>query len=165
MLDVNMKMSRSLSSLPCWSATSGGGTGSRLGLEFGRKIKRKKEISNPKISEALRQSNGEFGLLVFCTWRISDGHKVIGGSYDDLAEGGETHSALQEIGRSSVLSITVDAVTCDLRIVFVEGLILDVFCNETNTLDETNNFYFFSPDDVLVIGPKSLVSTKAHSRD
>ena len=57
--------------LQCWSFTCGGAVGSILGVAAGPKKQRPRPLTNPHISETLRQFKGEFGLLIYCRWKIT----------------------------------------------------------------------------------------------
>jgi hypothetical protein len=64
----------------CWAVAAGKGTGSVVNFHLGHKIPRQRPIPNPHLHKDLQLNKGEFGIMVYCAWRLEQGSSVICGA-------------------------------------------------------------------------------------
>ncbi len=89
-----------------WGAAAGNGTGSLVTLHFGAKLRRRRSLDNPNISEILRTHEGEFVLFVKCGWQIDcEGAKIADNESSNRPEG-EMSEALRRLLRRAVKRVT-----------------------------------------------------------
>src|ERR1700760_3860825 len=66
-----------LAGLDCWGVIAGSGSGSRVTLHLGKRIKRERPLMNPRLPELVRSHTGEYGLFIEnCAWRL-DGDSTL----------------------------------------------------------------------------------------
>jgi hypothetical protein len=141
----------------CWSFTAGEGTGSVIEFDFGKKIKRKKPLSNKYLSEEQRAFQGEYDLFVECSWRLDERKDVICSSKDSNKENGVIVSGLKRLVNKKVISIEIHKPAYDLDLYFINNLTLKIFCDETNSAENVDNFTFATPERNYIVGCKSLI--------
>lgn len=140
--------------LKCWSVVAGIGSGSRVGLDFGGKIKRRRPLKNQMISEEARLYKGEFSLfLEDCTWRLESQERVMCSSKSENAEGGEMLSELRSLIGLTVNEFQVFPLSHDLILEFDRKLLLRAFCDCVDE-EDGDNYTIFTPSDSFTIGPK-----------
>jgi len=64
------KALRRLEGQVCWNISAGGAAGSSFSMALGDRFPRKRELQNPQASEEYRHFEGEYTLLVWCSWRL-----------------------------------------------------------------------------------------------
>jgi hypothetical protein len=65
-----MEIEQLLFGRECWYVACGGCVGTSFQLALGKRVQRAKVLTNPVASPDYRQFEGEFGLLVWCSWRL-----------------------------------------------------------------------------------------------
>lgn len=110
----------------CWYVSCGGPIGSSFELAFGSKVPRRKRLKNPTHTEDFRNYEGESNLLVWCTWRLDSPTQPISGADATQKHFGE---ALQNLVGANVKSVVITAPGWDMKVVFSNGLTLNVFCD------------------------------------
>jgi hypothetical protein len=141
---------------PCWSFAAGAGTGSHLHLDFGRKIPRAVPLTNPHLDPEARANDAEFALYLECVWRLDEAAGVVCGAWDDNAAGGPMLRGLARLPGLRVVQANVRQPGLDLDLEFEQALRLTVFCDQVNVLDEADNYSFFTPQGVLIVGTRSV---------
>ena len=140
-----------LEGLECWACVAGRGTGSRVSLKFGGKIKRHNPITNPHISEEARNFEGEYGLFVKdCAWRIEDEEKVLGCSESPNEPDGAMIKALSQLTHKKVVSVSLKYPSFDFSLLFEQGISLHAFCF-SNTVDELDSYTLFTRDSAWTV--------------
>lgn len=129
----------------CWGVTAGKGTGSMVSLCFGEKIRRKKPVDNPHLSEDVRNFDAEYCLyLQECGWRLQTCKQVIASSASPNDNDGPMLAGLRSIVGERVLTAEVEDVSCDLKLEFSNGVNLRVFCFGRSG-EEWDNYTFYTP--------------------
>jgi hypothetical protein len=142
---------RQLEGQPFWDG--GGGIGSMLALNFGKKIA-------PGAAKKVRRFIGEYHIWVQgASWRfiLQDGSMT--SNFDEMHE--NVNACFQKAINSVVTSVEVNAATFDLILIFENGCRLDIFNNTTEEFDVPN--YSFShyasdgfPIDGFTIDPNAV---------
>lgn len=145
----------------CWGFAAGAGTGSVVSLDIGGKVLRKKPLKNPHISSKQRKYTSEFGLFIRCIWRIESKTQVICGAWDDNAKGGDMIEGLQRLVGQAISSIKVSKPALDLAVNFNSGLVLRIFCDQTNQAEMEDNYSVFLPDAIYVVSNRSQLRREA----
>lgn len=144
----------------CWGVAAGKGTGSAIVLDFGTKIPRRDPISNPALSAMHRRLEGEVALYIRCAWRLDSKAGVLCGSTDSNSLGGPMVTGLLSLCDRRVRTVDVSRPGFDVKLGFVGGLRLWVFCDQTNSDDGADNLSLLLKDVVLTVGPKSQISVE-----
>lgn len=148
---------RSLEGLECWGIVAGEGTGSRVVLDFGKKIKRPKPLKNLKVSETARQFKGEYSIFVQdCSWRLS-ADKLICSSKSQNDNDGEMVSGLNLLAGQRVLRVSIASNTYDLAVEFSEGYTLWLFCDCFDQESDGNNYSFHTTSNVFVVAARGFL--------
>jgi hypothetical protein len=107
----------------CWNVGCGGCVGYTFQLALGLKIQRERPLKNPTISSEYRHFDGEFGLMVWCSWRLETARGPVTSSDDETPQ--------MEIGLRRLAGKTISKVSIldgwFLRIEFSNGWVLSVF--------------------------------------
>ena len=90
-----------------WGVAAGRGTGSLLTLHFGAKLRRRRSLDNPNISESLRTHEGEFVLFVKCGWHIEQAGIRIADDASSNRSNGKMLKALHLLLRRTVRKVTL----------------------------------------------------------
>jgi hypothetical protein len=144
----------------CWGITAGERTGSVIDLDFGKKIHRKHPGPNPALPADLRLDDGELGMFIECAWRLDAADRVICGWGESGAEGGPLGRGLQLIVNKIVERVSIEQPAFDLALHFENGLVLRVFCDQTESAEDSNNYVLFTPDHYYVVSNRSKLIRK-----
>ena len=106
----------------CWHVACGGCVGATFQLALGGKVRRERPLRNPKLPESIRRSEGEFGLMIWCSWQLRDHKGPVTSSADESA-GLET--GLDRLRGKTICKVSVDD-GWYLRVDFSGGLRLSV---------------------------------------
>ena len=140
----------------CWSSIAGEGTGSHVSINFGKKVKMKEELSNKNLSEEERKYDGEIILFLDdCAWRLDSNKEVICSSTDDNRKGAPMLKGLEKLIDQKVISFDLYEPGYDLTLEFTNSLKLKLFCDQTNSFDEADNYFIFIGDFVYTVGTRS----------
>jgi hypothetical protein len=116
----------SIVNLKCWYVNCGKGVGSSFSISLGKKIARKRPLTNLKQSEEYRHYEGEVNLLIWCSWRLDNAEKPITSSDEDVEK---IEQGLNILFEKVLLKIEVIPPAWDLVILFSEGYQLRIFCD------------------------------------
>jgi len=142
----------------CWGIVAGEGTGSVISIAFGSKIARKKPINNPHLTADQRQNKSEFDLMVSCAWRLNSDKEIVCSSTDLNDNDGPMVNGLKTLVGHKIKYIDITYPAYDLKLGFDNTLTLYVFCNETNTSDEYDNYVLYFKDSSFTVGTKSVLT-------
>jgi len=114
---------------------AGGSTGSIFSLDIGEKLIKEESTDNIFFK-------GEWGLMVYCAWRLYDtkNQKPITGWHEDSELNGAMTLGLKSLLKDVVENVSVSS-TNDLEIYFKSGKKLDVFCDLTTHIDAEANWF------------------------
>lgn len=139
----------------CWSVKAGRGTGSAFTADFGEKLRRNVPLKNPHLSDDERNFQGEFALYVTCAWRVDGLAEVIsawtsgGDTVDEMVAG------LDRLVGRRVVSVSVKKPGWDLVLEFEGGHTLTIFCDQTNRVEEADNYSLFVKSKTYSVGTRS----------
>ena len=147
-----------LASQACWSVAAGEGTGSVIGLDFGKKIPRVVPLTNLHLTEDQRYYKAEMSLFIECAWRLDSRNEVICGSSDSDANDGPMVRGLALVVDQKVVSIELSELSWDVTIKFTGDLFLKVFCDQTNVEEEVSNYSLHLEDRIYTVGPRGKLN-------
>jgi hypothetical protein len=139
----------------CWGFVAGKGTGSVVELNLGKKVSRKSAVKNPHLTDEQQASDSEFALLVECTWRLESKTQVICGAWDDNSKQGAMIKGLERLVGQTIESISLLRPSLDLELSFSNQLVLRIFCDLTNRAEMVDNYSFFLPRMIYIVGTRS----------
>ena len=149
----------------CNSFVGGKGPGSIISLKIGPQTLKDKAIENPHISENARLYDSEFGLLIYCCWRISVDGQITCSWRDALGNNGKVLKELNKLCDKEITEIRLCEKTYDLSIIFKNGICLEIFCDVTNDYDSDENYIFYTPEKNITIGLNSVVEIESKTND
>jgi hypothetical protein len=149
-----------LVSKECWRIVAGKGTGSVVSLQIGDKIPRKRRVDNPALPSDIQNFEGEYIVFVECVWRLDAVNEVICGAWNDNSEGGKMLKGLKRLVGQRVTSVTLGRPGFDLEIGFSNDLKLKLFCDQTNEIDNRDNYMFFTPSEIITISVASKIEVE-----
>jgi len=123
-------MIKELSRKQCWGISAGPPNGSYIVLHFGERIKRNYPINNKNLLYGLDKDVGEYGLGIYCAWRIQKGGVPITGSSESNHQGGPLVEGLLNILNKSIDKIEIVDECGDLALDF-DDVLLKIFCSNT----------------------------------
>lgn len=138
--------------LECWGFS--GGQGSIISIDFGDKIPRGLPVDNENLSEDVRNFDSEFSLFVNCVWRVESNDAVLFGAW---TEHEIVDSESKKLIGQKVESIEIIEPAFDLIVTFSNDLRLKIFCDQTNEEDINDNYNYFTPKIIYVVGHKSFL--------
>ena len=144
-----------LKGIKCWYVSCGGAAGSTFQLAFGEKVARSVPLKNPAHDETYRRYQGEFSLLVWCSWRLDSLEAPVTSSDDNekLVAAG-----LSQLVGATIESIDVVAPAWDLNVEFSNALVLHVFCDHVpGDPSFDGNWDLFIRDVTVAVGPGARV--------
>lgn len=141
----------------CWTVTAGSGTGSVFNLGLGGKIPRRRPLTNRHLTQEQRENVAEYGLFVMCVWRLDTSDRVLCGAWDSNDAEGPMLSGLRQLIGHRVIQISVRDPGLDLELTFDNNLQLNVFCDQTNEQENSDNYSLYLPESVLIAGAKSVL--------
>jgi len=152
---------RKLEGSECWSVIAGVGTGSRVTLDFGRKIKRSTPLTNPTLSEQARHFRGEFAIFIEdCSWRLEKNDAVLCTSKSDNQDGGELIKSIASLVGTKVSSIIASSPASDLQVELSGGYFLRTFSDCSLQEDDGDNVTLFTPNYIISVEAKGILSIK-----
>lgn len=134
----------------CWSVIAGKGAGSNVSFRFGQKLPAKHPLNNPSLSMEERLFEGERSLIVYCAWRlelddsISATSQGIDGETLDLGK-------LLALRNRRVTEISFASPVHDLRLQFVDGYMLTLFCDAALGSHAGPNYVMFNPSTTVSV--------------
>ena len=146
--------------LKCWGVIAGSGTGSVIDIQLGDRIRRRKPLKNPTLTDEQQKFESAFALFIECVWRLDSESRVICGAWDDNSEGGVMITGLRQLVGCTVSSIDILRPSLDLSVSFLGcngKLNLKVFCDSVNSIDADDNYSLATPSGHYVIGNRSAL--------
>ncbi len=132
----------------CWNVACGGASGSTFQLALGRKIPRRIALRNPKASDEYRRFEGEFGLMVWCSWRLEGPAGPITSSEDESS--GLVDGLRRLVGRTVVRTVASEG--WNLQLAFSGGLLLSVFPDHVGREWTLGNWELRTPEREYAVG-------------
>ncbi|MDR3196802.1 MAG: hypothetical protein LBU34_02935 [Planctomycetaceae bacterium] len=110
-----------------------------LRLDFGGTIKRTCTRKEHEEIDRDIQEEGEYDILIWCTWRLQDSNDAICSSNcpDEVCEAG-----IKRLLDQKVISVEIFPPACDATVTFSSGLVLKIFCNYTKDSETETNWFF-----------------------
>ena len=147
---------KQLSGRRCRAVVFGAGTGTVVGFGFGKRQRRVKPLSNPRLSEVDRKFASELELTVYCAWRLCRENRVVCGWRDSSDQ--STAEELEELIGKKVVRALVQSGTYDLEIEFEGNEKFQLFCDVTNDDESDDNYLFATSKAIGSVGVKSKVA-------
>lgn len=152
---------RSLSKKKCWSVVAGSSTGSMVTLDFGDRIPRKRPMKNPNLSPEQRGFVGEFSMyLQDAAWRLDGRRGPICSSSDDNDLDGPMVTGLRQLKGRVVKEARIRNSVGDLELAFNGEHVLHVFCVQTNSEDDVDNYSLYAKRKIVSVGPKARITVE-----
>ena len=149
---------RTIKGQPCWHVSCGDTTGSSFERVCGDKRLRKRPLKNPTQPFEFQMNESEFGILVWCDWRLEHAFQPLTSS-DDTLVNRMTH--LRRLVGTTIRDVRIEPPCWDMRIDFSDDFSLAVFCNHVNEGDGFDgNWDFFSPRGSIYAGPGTSLICK-----
>jgi hypothetical protein len=140
----------------CWAFSAGAGTGSMVVLDFGKKVPRTPVLTNPNLTEDQRRFTGEaFLFLQHAAWRLDSQTEIICGSTDSNELEGPMVHGLRRLVSTKAKAVYILSPFLDLLIEFEGGIVLTVFCDQTNLEDESDNYSLHVNRTAFVVATRS----------
>lgn len=137
----------------CWYVSTGGAASTTFELAMGERIPREFAVPNVAHSGEFRKFDGEFGLFVWCAWRL-DGTDGPLTSWDDVDE--NASRLLDTLAGQKITNVKVEPPSWDLTIAFDRGYKLKVFCDHViGDPRFDGNWDLSMPDKAIYIGASS----------
>lgn len=127
-----------------WGIVGGRGTGSVISLSFGEMYPKEISSNNSSLSDAVRNNDSEYSLMVDCPWRIEDGEVVICGSHHSNEVDGPFQSTFERVVGTKVTSVYCNAPAYDLMLGLSNGIFIKIFCSSIGS-DHQECYSFGTP--------------------
>jgi hypothetical protein len=155
---------------PCLAYDLGPVSGSPVvDLHFGKPIRGASQAGD---DEALSLSpQGELSLYVACAWRLESREQIVCGCWDDQSPEGQMRTGLDQLVGHTVRRVMAVPPAWDLAIEFDNGLLLRVFCDQTNDDEGADNYALYTGAEIFTVATLSdlFVSPRdaegEHNRD
>ena len=142
----------------CWKVILGEGTGSVVNLGFGEKIRRIRPSINHTLSLEDRIYEAPLHIYIKCAWRLTKQNQIIS-SWRDCANIERLRSELlSEIVNLQLKDFIIRSPARDLSLFFENEVVVDVFCDHTNSDEAQDNYVVFVPQKTVVVGLKGLIT-------
>lgn len=143
--------------LTCWAVIAGKGNGSMMTLDFGRRVPVYPPLRNERLSNELRQFQGEYCVFVEgCAWRLEGKKRVIcgWGEKEIVIE-----KKVQRLVGCKLTNVEFSNWALDLNLSFDDRYLLRLFCDQTaGTLD---NYSIRFPSGWYSVRPQSKLAREA----
>lgn len=144
----------------CWGVAAGRGTGTQASLHFGRKVRRIRELDNPKLQPDLRAHEGEVILFIECKWSMRTGDRLLFDSDVDIDDARMAQTLQRLVGRS-VSEIKPSFPPKELSLLFGDDIRLDVQADRPSRTDPHDNYTLIAPHHCYIIGPDLRLRVQA----
>jgi hypothetical protein len=146
----------------CWKFFGGSGTGTFVELLMGERILDRSLLSEESSLDLQNLSfKEEYTIFIKCAWRIESSNGIICGCWEDNSANGSMLRGLQQLVGEKVESIKLFTPTLDLRISFNNGLTLHIFCDQTDLIENNDNYSLFTDSYVYIVGTRSTLAKEA----
>jgi hypothetical protein len=154
--DLNSVLKR-LIGRRCIGFTAGETTGSVVDLEFEPRRLRRRPLRNPHLTMEQQLGDPEYALLVECVWRLDSKEEIICGAWDNNELNGSMMRGLRQLVGQELESFVLSEPSYDLILLFKDGFVFKIFCDQVRTDHEEDNYSVFFPEGVIIIGPRSTL--------
>lgn len=161
--DRILELLRGVVGRECWSVMASERTDYVIVLDLGEQRRRSLRLANPRLSFLQRTYEGEYSLLVECSWRLDGPRGVVVSCYDSAALEGSMRGGLSELEGRRVTGIDVANAAYDLTVELEDGYVLRCLSTEVDPKHRRGNWSFWSPDGLVTIGPRGKVEEESHS--
>lgn len=143
----------------CLKVTAGLGTGSIVGFDFGKPLKRTQRVNTLRKMLNKNILVREHWLLVWgAAWRLTNGKRILCTSTSSNHRGGTMERSLLRLQGKLVQDIVATNAALDLVLDFGRGTLFTIFCDQANEVDRFENYILGSRNNVIVVGSKSVLS-------
>lgn len=129
----------------CWDVIGGAGTGSIISLRIGGYILFDKQLNTPHLSEAARQYDSIYALMILCPWRIDSPSAVLSASYMPNSNAGPMVNGFSAIRGQCIKALHCTGPAFDLRLEFENQNSLLIQCGGFDQ-DYEECYTFTNPD-------------------
>lgn len=134
----------------CWYVSAGGVTAPSFTLVLGDMIPRKRVLKNTAHPLEFRENNGSVEFLIWCSWRVQRGSKLLASSAQEESE----LQVLRQIQGSKVVDACCSPPAWDFWIRFSNDLELAVFCDHIESDSSIpQNWELWGPQGYVGTGP------------
>lgn len=134
---------------PCWYVCYNE-IGSTFQLALGAKVPRPRMLRNRSLPLMYRRNEGTANFLVWCSWRLEFGRRVVASSRDGSARAARNLDSL--LGKT-IISVDVMRPAWDMCIVFDSGQRLMVFADHVSRRGTTQeNWYLALEQGIFFAG-------------
>jgi hypothetical protein len=150
-----------LNGMICVNAVAGEGTGSMVSFDFEPRASTGRGRASV-VDDGSGERN-QIGLFVeFAAWRLDHRKKAICSSTSDNSNDGKMVTALMGLIGKRVTNARMLNSANDLELIFSDGSIFRVFCDQMNEVDDYDNFSLHTPQRTYVVscGTKVIAFTK-----
>lgn len=136
--------------LPVWHVGAGGAAGATFSLAIGSKVPRGTPLKNPEARDDYRFNEGEYGLVVWCSWRLDGPTDAVASSDSEPSVCARSLSVLEG---QLVRDVGLISKACDLKIRLDMHELL-VFCDHVGDDPSFDgNWDFYTPTTLFGVGP------------
>lgn len=129
----------------CWGVIGDLGHDSLIEIQIGKKIKLSNPIKNNNLPIVLQKNKGEYSILIYSTWRIAKGDKIICPSSWEYEKGSPMYKALDKLNDLKIVSMDIIKPCFDLFIEFENNYSLSVLC-DWSTKSKSYDYFIYTPD-------------------
>lgn len=130
----------------CWGLAVGGLAPYVVSLCIGKKIKRQIQIKNPVLPLEQQMYDGEYALLVDCSWRLDSTKGVICSWVEANKEPVSVASKLEILRDKTIESTDLSLPGMDICIHFSGSLTFRVFSDRMSSDDDSDNYILYTPE-------------------
>jgi hypothetical protein len=98
---------------------------------------------------------GGLSLFASCAWRLQTTSEVLCGCWDDKEDSGQMRAGLDRLVGQPVRRALAVPPGWDLAVEFENGLVLRVFCDQTNDQEGADNYSLYCGNTVYTVGTLS----------
>ncbi len=129
-----------------------------ISLDFGKKIPQKKKAANTHLPPIRQRFIGEIAIFIEnAAWRLDSELEIICSSTSSNHKGGRYEKAANLLVGRKVVRVDISKPALDLVIEFDGKLFLRVFCDQTNEVDNHDNYSVHMVEGIYTIGTNSQV--------
>ncbi|MBI2372601.1 MAG: hypothetical protein HYV07_01250 [Deltaproteobacteria bacterium] len=143
-----------------WSGVAGSKDDYVLTLEIGEKRRRASRLGATELSFNKRTFEGAMGFVIECPWRYENESSVLWTCFDLLEPVNRGPRELPGLEDAAIQEISVTAPAFDLVLALGGNLKIVAFCAEANPKKKRNNWSFWSPQHLVTIAPRGIVSIR-----
>ena len=137
--------------LRCSLATCTVGVGSMIILHFGSTYPEIVDLGS--LGRSVHENAACRLLLRFAPWRCQIGSRIVCTSASSNVVGGPMEVGLNQLLDRAVMNITLDPITFDLEVQMDGRALFSVFCDQTASNEEHDNYSVRSENGYYIVGP------------